>query len=314
MPNHRISKDKRALVLSALCEGTPINAVCRMMDVAKETVLRVIAETGEAVADYMDKNFRDLPCSRIEMDEQWQYVFKHGQRMEKKVEGQGDYWLWACIDADTKLVLSHRVARRKWFEGECFVEDVAARVRRPVQIATDNHRSYERAIRCYFGYEGVNYGTETKIFGEPASLTEWQSRRKQGVPRIASATREAKMGSPDLGTITTAHVERVFLSVRQQMTRFTRMTLGYSKDLRMHRLSVALYFGVYNLVRKHTSLDGQTPAQAAGVEAKRWTLVDVVDMTERYWQPKREAQKQAKALSKRKAEDAVFFAALNSIQ
>src|SRR5207237_1386519 len=101
-----------------------------------------------------------------------------------------------------------------------------------------------------------------------------------------------------------------FLTVRQQLTRFTRSTLGYSKDLRMHKLSVALYLGVYNLVRKHTSLDGQTPAMAAGIEEKRWTLVDMVEMSDAYWQPKYEAAKQSKALAKRETEDAVFIAAL----
>ena len=44
---------------------------------------RVIRETGEAFADYMDRNFRDLPCMRIEMDEQWQYVGLHGSRLHE---------------------------------------------------------------------------------------------------------------------------------------------------------------------------------------------------------------------------------------
>jgi hypothetical protein len=66
MANKRLSTDKQALVLAALCEGTPVNAVCRMFKVGKHAVLRVIEETGEALADYMDRNFRDLPCKRIE--------------------------------------------------------------------------------------------------------------------------------------------------------------------------------------------------------------------------------------------------------
>ncbi|HEY6207081.1 MAG TPA: hypothetical protein VIW21_13035 [Chthoniobacterales bacterium] len=68
--NKRLSKEKQALILAALCEGTPIRACARMFKVGKDTVHRVILETGEAFADYMDANFRDLPCSRIEMDEQ----------------------------------------------------------------------------------------------------------------------------------------------------------------------------------------------------------------------------------------------------
>ena len=72
------------------------------------------------------------------MDEQWQYVGCHAGRLPKgdKTE-RGDYWLWACIDADTKLILSHRVGKRDWITGNLFVERVRNRVKGPVQIATD---------------------------------------------------------------------------------------------------------------------------------------------------------------------------------
>jgi IS1 family transposase len=231
MPNLRLSTDKRALVLAALCEGTPINAVCRISGVAKETVLRIIRETGEALADYMMANFRDLPCKRVELDEQWQYVGKHGQRMMKKETNRGDFWLWCAVDPDTKLVFSYRVGRRTRDVGEDFVCDVAKRVRGPVQIATDNFAQYPFHVRGAFGYEGYSYGTETKVFGEPQNWprTEAEDRRKHGIPQIASSTRKAMFGSPDLASLTTSHIERVFLSVRQELTRFTRQTLAYSK-------------------------------------------------------------------------------------
>jgi hypothetical protein len=46
--------------------------------------------------------------------------------------------------------------------------------------------------------------------------------------------------------------------------------------------AVALHFGVYNFVRQHHSL-GTTPAVAAGLEEKPWSLEKVVEMTEAYW-------------------------------
>src|SRR5947207_15956738 len=119
----------------ALCEGMPIRAACRMFKVGKNTIHRLICETGEAFADYMDKELRDLPCARIEMDEQWQYVGCHAGRMKKPAnlyergdQTRGDFWLWACIDADTKLVFSHRVGKRDWKNGWHFVGDVRSRV------------------------------------------------------------------------------------------------------------------------------------------------------------------------------------------
>lgn len=47
MPNKRLSKEKQALVLSALCEGAPIEACARMFKVGTNTITRVIRETGE---------------------------------------------------------------------------------------------------------------------------------------------------------------------------------------------------------------------------------------------------------------------------
>ena len=284
----RLSKEKQALVLAVLREGAPLNSVTRMFNVSIHTVLRVIRDTGEAFADYMDRNFRDLPCARIEMDEQWQYVGCHAGRLPKddKTE-RGDYWLWACIDADTKLVFSHKVGKRDWWTGNTFVEDVRNRVRLPVQIATDNHRPYAFHIRQHFGYEGYAYGTETKVFGEPKLPDGTLARlgRNEGVRKMQTAERAAVVGSPDLESLTTSHVERAFLTVRQELKRFERKTLGYSKSLDMHKLAVALHFGVYNFVRKHHTL-GTTPAVAAGLEEKPWSLEQVVEMTQAYFQRK----------------------------
>jgi IS1 family transposase len=189
MPRPRLSKERQTLVLMALCEGMPINAVTRMFKTGKHAVLRVIRETGEAFTDYMDSNFRDLPCLRIEMDEQWQYVGAHSDRMIEPEKERGDFWLWACIDADTKLVFSHKIGKRDWITGNTFVEDVSKRVRGPVQIATDNHRSYAFHIRQHFGYEGYSYGTETKIFGEPKLPDGTLARlgRNEGVPQDADS-------------------------------------------------------------------------------------------------------------------------------
>ena len=283
MANKRLSKEKQTLVLMALCEGTPVRAAARMFKVGKGTITRVIRETGEAFADYMDANFRDLPCLRIELDEQWQYVGCHAGRMLAPEKERGDFWLWACIDADTKLVFSHRVGKRDWITGNLFVEDVRNRVKGAVQIATDNLPAYPFHIRQHFGYEGYSYGTETKIFGEPQLPDGTLARlgRNEGVRKMQTAERKAVVGSPDLESLTTSHVERLFLSVRQELKRFQRKGLGYSKDLATHKLAVALHFGVYNFVRRHHNL-GTTPAVAAGLEEKPWTLEQVVDMTAAY--------------------------------
>jgi len=93
-----------------------------------------------------------------------------------------------------------------------FVEDVRNRLRLPVQIATDNHRPYAFHIRQHFGYEGYSYGTETKVFGEPKLSDGTLARlgRNEGVRKMQTAERAAVVGSPDLESLTTSHIERAF--------------------------------------------------------------------------------------------------------
>jgi IS1 family transposase len=225
------------------------------------------------------------PFSAAKID----YVMAHTRQVrgrlpkDDKTE-RGDYWLWACIDADTKLIFSHKVGKRDWWIGNTFVEDVRNRVRLPVQIATDNLRAYPFHIRQHFGYEGYSYGTETKIFGEPKLPDGTLARlgRNEGVRKMQTAERAAVVGSPDLESLTTSHIERAFLTTRQELKRFGRKTLGYSKSVEMHKHALAIHFGVYNFVRKHHTL-GTTPAVAAGLEEKPWDLEHVVDMTAAYW-------------------------------
>jgi len=63
----------------------------RMFKVGTNTITRIIRETGEAFADYMDKELRDLPCLRIELDEQWQYVGCHKGRMVAPEKERGTF-------------------------------------------------------------------------------------------------------------------------------------------------------------------------------------------------------------------------------
>ena len=116
-----------------------------------------------------------------------------------------------------------------------------------------------------------------------------QLGRNEGVRRLKTAERKAVVGSPDLGSLTTSHVERAFLTVRQELKRFQRKGLGYSKDLEMHKLAVALHFGVYNFVRKHSTLK-TTPAVAAGLEEKPWSLERAVEMTAEYCRREEDAR------------------------
>ncbi len=68
--------------------------------------------------------------------------------------------------------------------------------------------------------------------------------------------------------------------MRMQMRRFTRLTNGFYKKVENLGAAVSLPFAHYNFVRQHKSLR-ITPAMAAGVSDRLWTLEELVEQTSR---------------------------------
>lgn len=62
---NKLTNERRIQVIAALVEGCSINATVRMTGVAKNTILNLLADIGEACANYQDKVMRDLPCRRL---------------------------------------------------------------------------------------------------------------------------------------------------------------------------------------------------------------------------------------------------------
>jgi IS1 family transposase len=282
MANKRIDSGKRALILAALCEGTALNSICRMFKVGKHAVLRVIDETGEACEDWHNRNFRGLSVKRLELDEQWAYVHTHKERMtkEQKMEhpDRGDCWLWASIDPESKAIINWRTGKRTSRAAEDFAGDLASRVEGRVQITSDQFKNYLYTIPAAFG-DRLDYAQETKLFRK--SFETGPDFMKVRVDPLIGVEREAITGNPNLRTSTVCHIERFFLTMRQGNKRCARKTLAYSKSWDNHALTASIHIFVYNLVRKHETTK-QTPAQALGITDRRWTLEDVVAMTEAY--------------------------------
>jgi len=95
-------------------------------------------------------------------------------------------------------------------------------------------------------------------------------------PHVISAARIVISGMPNLADASTSYVERQNLTIRMQMRRFTRLTNAFSKKLENLKAAVALHFAHYNFVRIHGSLR-VTPAMAAGVTGRLWSIRDLLN-------------------------------------
>lgn len=268
---NKLSTAKRVQVVSALVEGMGINAISRMVDVSKNTILKLVADLGNACAIYQDKAFRNLNCKRIECDEIWSFCFAKQKNLREKYQdvfGYGDVYTWVAIDADSKLVPSWLVGRRDGVSAMEFIKDLASRLANRVQLTTDGHRPYLNAIEEAFGSE-IDYAMLIKIYGGSQEEVRYSPAECLGTEKKWIS------GNPVKELVSTSYVERQNLTMRMSMRRFTRLTNAHSKKIENHIHAISLHYMYYNFAKIHSSLRC-SPAMAAGVSKTLWSIEDIV--------------------------------------
>ncbi|MDQ5820153.1 MAG: IS1 family transposase [Actinomycetota bacterium] len=278
---NRLSTEKRRAVIACLVEGNSIRATCRMTGVAKNTVVKLLVDMGTVCSIHMDADLRDLPCQRVQVDEIWSFVYSKNKNvpMDKKGEyGYGDVWTWTALDSDTKLVVSFRVGPRDMQEARLLMEDIAKRMRHRIQLTTDGYSPYLTAVEGAFQGE-VDFAQLVKLYGSTGGGSSGSGKYSPAV--CIGAIPEPITGNPDPDHISTSHVERLNLTTRMSVRRFTRLTNAFSKKVENHAAAVALHFGFYNYCRPHMSLGSKTtPAMAAGVTDHVWSLDELIGLLE----------------------------------
>lgn len=270
---NKLTNEKRAQILSLLCEGMGINAACRVSGASKMTVLKLLADAGAACAKFHDENVRNVKAKRVQCDEIWSFVYAKAKNVpaaKAAPEEAGDVWTWTALDSDSKLIVSYLVGGRDAGYATEFMQDVADRLAGRVQLTTDGHKAYLSAVEDAFG-SNVDFAQLVKLYG---AVPESQQRRYSPAP-FTAAVKTRIEGNPDLAAVSTSHVERQNLTMRMQMRRFTRLTNAFSKKIENHIHAISLHFMFYNFCRIHKSLR-VTPAQAAGLSANVWEVSDIV--------------------------------------
>ncbi len=265
----------RKLIIRCLVEGQGIRSTARTADVSKNTVTKLLIDAGKACAEYQDKALRDLPCKRIQVDEIWSFIYakqKNVARAKSAPPEAGDVWTWTAIDADTKLVPSWRVGDRSGETAIDLMDDLRGRLANRVQLTSDGHKAYLEAVEGAFGGD-VDYAQLVKLYGSEGGVS---SDKRYSPAECTGICKRRVEGNPDLAHVSTSYVERNNLTMRMSMRRFTRLTNAFSKKIENHTHSVALHFMYYNFCRQHKSLDGISPAMAAGVTDRLWDIEDIV--------------------------------------
>lgn len=270
---NQLDTTRRVQVVKCLCEGVSIRGTVRLTSVAKNTIVKLLAEIGSACAEYHDKNVRGLRVRRLQCDEIWSFVGAKQKNAspEKKEEGWGDVWTWTAIDADTKLCVSYLVGGRSAGWANDFMQDCAARIVGRPQITTDAHKPYMKAVEEAFGGD-ADYAILHKVYG---ASNEPETRYSPA--KCIGCDMKTVSGVPDPAHVSTSYVERQNLTMRMSMRRFTRLTNAFSKKIDNHAAAISLYFMYYNFCRIHQTLR-VTPAMEAKLTDHVWSIEELVSL------------------------------------
>lgn len=267
--------DAAARAIHCLVEGCSIRTTERLTGLNRNTIMRLLLVAGERCAKVMDAKMRNLRPRYLELDEIWTYVQKKNRRVRKGGSPEiGDQWVYVALDAESKLIPSFHVGKRHREDATTFLWDLHTRVTGRTQITTDGLNHYRAGVPMCFGLD-VDFAQLIKMFGDYGQYDSPDARYSPSP--IKGVISKVRTGNPDPDHISTSYVERSNLTMRQQMRRFTRLTLGFSKKLSHLKAAVALHFAYYNFCRVHSSLR-VTPAMEAGIATHIWSIAELLNV------------------------------------
>jgi IS1 family transposase len=220
--SHRVAE-----VLTALAEGLSIAAATRVFGHRHATITRWLTRAGMHSATLHDRFFHNLTLPHLQLDEL-------RTRLRSRVHV---LWLWVVIDPLTKIIPVLQLGARTQDAAQTVVHELHGRLAPaclPV-FTIDGLNHYFYALTAHFGQWVASVGRRAWRWQVAAGLIygqvkkRYQQRRLVGVTYILRCgTREALQsalrGLGLSGKLNTAFVERINLTLRQNVAALIRRT------------------------------------------------------------------------------------------
>ncbi|MDQ5854527.1 MAG: hypothetical protein M3380_21145 [Chloroflexota bacterium] len=305
-PLYRLKTASRRIaeVLSTLAEGLTLAAATRVFGHSANTITTWVTRAGRVPsgcsAILHDRWLRHLTLPHLPLDELRTHLRQRAQIL----------WLWVALEPVTKLIPVWHLGARTQRAAHRVVHDLHQRLAPdclPV-FTSDGLNLYVYALTTHFGHWVRAGGRRARQWHVRPGLISGQVKktyRRRKVVRVTrvmrSRTREqlratlCKLGLS--GRLTTAFVERVNLTLRQGVAALARRTWataqgapallaqlewwrGYDHFVRLHQLlrvplATPITRGGRRVPRQYHQ---RTPAMAAGLTTRRWTVHDLLQV------------------------------------
>jgi hypothetical protein len=252
--------------------------------------------------------------NEVQFDEKWAFVGKKQKNCDPDDAQRGDCWDHVALDPETRLVVSLVVGKRSADATHALIRDFRRRTGGRVMrlMTSDEYPVYEEAIRAAYGR--VVVPPRTGRPGRPRNpytvvppavtyATVHKEKENNRVVRVstrvvfgtAAAVTRAVAASAVGRVVNTSFVERHNGTDRNRCSRKVRKTYAFSKDWEVHRAASVFSYFSYNFcwpvrtlrVRgEHGRWQKRTPAMAAGLADRVWSLSEWVTYPARHVQRK----------------------------
>ena len=313
----RTSVELIVRVIAWLAEGLGIRGTARVFEVDPNTVLQWLVEAAEHLQAFARHFLHDIHVNQVQLDELFALLsaVKAGEvsaadtseRLERLPQ-----WVWVAVDPESKLLLAIDVGNRTLAIAQRFVHHVA-QVLAPdcaPLFLTDGLRE---SLTALLTHSGQWVQPPRRQAPGPTPKPRWMPRPQLLYAQVVKTVRRRRLvdvqhrvvfGSLEavnhvlapLGWhINTACVERINLSIRQQVAAVGRRVSTLCKGEEGLRQQLALSHCYDNCCLPHTSLRlplpqpepthgsgsatpwrPRTPAMAAGLTDHVWTLREVL--------------------------------------
>jgi IS1 family transposase len=242
--------------------------------------------------------FRAVEVGHLQLDELVTRVRKNAERV----------WVWTAVTARSKLILAVHLGGRTTGDACSLLHQVSNNLKPGCLPAftSDGLNTYFYAITSHFGFwdkppraRKYHWFPDERL--QYAQLRKLRRGRKvtflYSIIRLGTRAvlRKILLGPELTGLVQTSYVERANLTLRELIAPLSRRTWSMAYDQYHLWLHIMWGLSYYHLVRSHQSLLARvrgpsrlryrTPAMAAGLTTRRWSVADILllPLPERTW-------------------------------
>lgn len=281
------SQEKVTRAVQQVMEGLSSEAAARVEKVHPTTIERWLERAAVQAALADQKIIQQVEAEVIEMDELYSFAGDKQHSPQSVEDETGKHWVHCSMARESRLLMEVEVGPRTTKTAQTLVENTAKRLSESSQPlwCSDGWDCYIEALLSVFSI--MLHFIRTRRRGRPRiprlipdpKLRYGQLVKHHSGRKLVSITKRVIYGLEELvplAKISTSLLERLNGTMRQHVSPLHRKTRAFAKKRSTLNLHVQLFKSYYYLCLSHSGLNKLTPAQAARLSDRQWSVEELL--------------------------------------